>query len=56
MKKPCIGLALGAGVSRGLAHTGVLQVLEEHGIFPDLIAGSSIGAIVVPYMPLAFHL
>ncbi len=45
-KKPRIGLALGAGASRGLAHIGVLQVLEEHGIFPDLIAGSSIGAIV----------
>lgn len=47
MKKgPKIGLALGAGASRGLAHIGVLQVLEEHGIKPDLIAGSSIGAIV----------
>jgi len=45
-KKPRIGLALGAGASRGLAHIGVLQVLEEHDIVPDLIAGSSIGAIV----------
>ncbi|MFY9177571.1 MAG: patatin-like phospholipase family protein [Caldicoprobacterales bacterium] len=45
-KKPQIGLALGAGASRGLAHIGVLQVLEEHGIKPDLISGSSIGAIV----------
>ncbi|NLJ66683.1 MAG: patatin family protein [Clostridiales bacterium] len=43
---PKIGLALGAGASRGLAHIGVLQVLEEHGIIPDLMAGSSIGAIV----------
>ena len=45
-EKSRIGLALGAGASRGLAHIGVLQVLEEHGIIPDLIAGSSIGAIV----------
>ena len=44
--RPKIGLALGAGASRGLAHIGVLQVLEEHGVVPDLIAGSSIGAIV----------
>ncbi|NLX70782.1 MAG: patatin-like phospholipase family protein [Clostridiales bacterium] len=45
-KKVKVGLALGAGAARGLAHIGVLQVLEEHGIFPDYIAGSSIGAIV----------
>jgi NTE family protein len=44
--RPKVGLALGAGASRGLAHIGVLQVLEGHGIVPDLIAGSSIGAIV----------
>mgnify|MGYP000017345676 CR=1 FL=1 len=44
--KPRIGLALGSGASRGLAHIGVLQVLEEHEIYPDYIAGSSIGAIV----------
>lgn len=43
---PKIGLALGAGASRGLAHIGVLQALEEHGVIPDLIAGSSIGAII----------
>ena len=45
-KKVKIGLALGAGAARGLAHIGVLQVLEEHGIFPEYISGSSIGAIV----------
>ncbi|NLJ40984.1 MAG: patatin family protein [Clostridiales bacterium] len=44
--RPKIGLALGAGASRGLAHIGVLQVLEENDIFPDFIAGSSIGALV----------
>lgn len=41
-----IGLALGAGASRGLAHIGVLQVLEEYNIRPHYIAGSSIGAVV----------
>jgi len=45
-KKAKIGLALGSGASRGLAHIGVLQVLEEHGIVPDYIAGSSIGALI----------
>lgn len=41
-----IGLALGAGASRGFAHIGVLEVLEEHGIPIDLIAGCSIGSII----------
>ena len=45
MKKK-VGLALGAGSTKGFAHIGVLQVLEEHHIPIDLIAGSSIGAIV----------
>ncbi|HOB19305.1 MAG TPA: patatin-like phospholipase family protein [Candidatus Atribacteria bacterium] len=44
--KPKIGLALGAGATRGFAHIGVLQVMEELGIRPDFIAGSSIGAII----------
>ena len=41
-----IGLALGGGAARGIAHIGVLQVLEENGIFPDYIAGSSVGALI----------
>lgn len=41
-----IGYALGGGGARGLAHIGVLKVLEENGIFPDVIAGTSIGALV----------
>jgi NTE family protein len=41
-----IGFALGGGAARGLSHIGVLKVLDEHGIFPDIIAGTSIGAIV----------
>jgi len=41
-----VGLALGGGGARGLAHLGVLQVLEEQGIKPDLIVGTSMGAIL----------
>ncbi len=41
-----IGLALGAGGARGWAHLGVLQVLEEEGVHIDMIAGTSIGALV----------
>jgi len=43
---PVIGLALGSGGARGLAHVGVLQALEEAGIRPGRIAGTSMGAIV----------
>ncbi len=42
---PKIGLALGAGVARGFAHIGVIRALRRHGIQPDLIAGTSIGAL-----------
>ncbi len=38
-------LALGGGGGRGLAHLGVLKVLEEHGLRPDAIVGTSIGAL-----------
>ncbi len=41
-----IGLALGGGSSRGLAHIGVLQVLEKENIPIDLVCGTSIGAVV----------
>ncbi len=44
MKK--LALVLGGGATKGYAHVGVLQVLEEHGIKPDLIVGTSMGAIV----------
>ena len=46
MGKVKIGYALGGGGARGLSHVGVLKVLEEHGLFPDVIAGTSIGALV----------
>ena len=41
-----IGLSLGSGGARGYAHIGVIKALEEAGIKPDLVNGSSIGAIV----------
>ena len=45
--KPCrIGLALGGGFARGLAHVGVLKALEGEGIVPDFIAGTSVGAVI----------
>jgi NTE family protein len=44
--RPKIGLALGGGVARGFAHIGVLRALLRAGIEPDIIAGTSIGAVV----------
>ncbi len=44
--RPRIGLALSSGASKGLAHIGVIQVLEEHGVAIDTIAGTSMGAYV----------
>jgi NTE family protein len=46
MRQPVIGLALGSGGARGFAHLGVIKVLKEEGINVDVIAGSSMGALV----------
>lgn len=43
---PRIALVLGSGGPRGYAHIGVLRVLEEAGITPDLVVGSSVGALI----------
>ena len=45
-RKPRIGLALGSGSARGWAHIGAIRALEERGIKPDVVCGSSIGALV----------
>ena len=45
-KRKKIGLALGGGGARGLAHVGVIRVLVEAGLPIDYIAGTSIGALV----------
>jgi NTE family protein len=45
-RPPRLGLALGGGAARGFAHIGVIQVLEEHGIRPQVVAGTSAGSLV----------
>jgi NTE family protein len=45
-RPPRLGLALGGGAARGFAHIGVIQVLEEAGIRPDLVVGTSAGSLV----------
>lgn len=48
-KPPKIGLVLGGGAARGFAHIGVIQVLEEAGIRPDLVVGTSAGSLVAAF-------
>jgi NTE family protein len=45
-RRPLVGLALGSGSARGWAHVGVIRALEQAGIRPDLVCGTSIGALV----------
>ena len=45
-EQPVIALVLGSGGARGYAHIGVIEVLEQHGIRPDFIVGTSAGSIV----------
>lgn len=44
--RPIIGLALGSGSARGLAHMGILDELDKLGVQPDIICGSSVGSLV----------
>jgi NTE family protein len=46
VKRPVIGLALGGGAARGFAHIGILRSLIAHGIEPNVVVGTSIGAVV----------
>lgn len=46
LPKPRIGLALGSGSARGWSHIGIIRVLEEAGIVPDIVCGTSIGSLV----------
>ena len=46
MSKPYLGLALGGGGFRGVAHIGALQALHSTGISPDIIAGTSSGSTI----------
>ena len=45
-QRPPIGLVLGGGAARGFAHIGVVRTLVAKGLIPDVIAGTSIGAVV----------
>jgi NTE family protein len=45
-RRPIVGLALGGGAARGFAHIGILRALIAHGIVPDVVVGTSIGAVV----------
>ncbi len=49
MKKG-LGIALGGGGTRGFAHLGIIKSLEEEGIFPDIIAGTSAGSIIGSFL------
>ena len=46
MDKLSLGLALGGGGARGIAHIGALQVLHSYGVKPDIIAGTSSGSTI----------
>ncbi len=46
VRRPRVGLVLGSGAARGWAHIGVLRVLKAAGVQPDLVCGTSIGALV----------
>jgi NTE family protein len=45
-RRPVIGLALGGGAARGFAHIGIVRTLVEHGIVPNIVVGTSIGAVI----------
>ena len=47
-----IGLTLMGGGARGLSHIGVLDILERNGIKPDVITGTSMGAIIGGFTPM----
>ena len=46
MARPRIGLALGGGSARGWSHIGIIESLQEAGIEPDIVCGTSIGSLV----------
>jgi NTE family protein len=52
--RPSIGLALSGGAARGFAHIGVIRTLLAHGLRPDVIAGTSVGAIIAAVYAAGF--
>lgn len=53
-RAPRIGLALGAGSARGFAHIGVLKSLDQAGIKPDVVVGTSAGALIGAFFAAGF--
>lgn len=51
---PVLGLALGGGGARGLCHIGVMRVLEESGIRPDVISGTSMGGLIGAFIAAGY--
>ena len=50
-----LALVLGGGAAKGYAHVGVLKVLEEEGIKPDIIVGASMGALIGGFYAAGFN-
>ncbi|MGE9007238.1 patatin-like phospholipase family protein [Leptospira interrogans] len=46
IRRPVIGLALGGGAARGFAHIGIIKTLVAHGIHPNVVVGTSMGAVI----------
>jgi len=54
--RPKVGIALSGGGSHGIAHIGVLKVMEEAGLYPDLITGVSMGSVIGSHYALGYSL
>lgn len=50
-----LGLVLGGGGAKGYAHIGVIKVLEEFGIKPDIVVGTSMGALIGGFYVAGFN-
>jgi len=53
-KRPKVGLVLSGGGSHGMAHIGVLKVMEEAGLRPDIITGTSMGSIIGGFYAMGY--
>ena len=45
-RRPVIGIALGGGAARGFAHIGIMRTLIANGVVPNVVVGTSIGAVI----------
>lgn len=52
--RPKVGIALSGGGSHGIAHIGILKVMEEAGLYPDLITGVSMGSVIGSHYALGY--